>query len=229
MSEATAEARFSERIGGIARVSSLGAIKDLKSVDDATIEVAVNGAMQRLSVASASAVASALLASIDHIRAENPALLAELAPSPAEIELVAHTLEWARVMQSEDRALNTVTHSGIERSKLLRRLRSGRPAMKDAPPTSFGQPWYEILEGDASKSYTVATDGKLTTLAEMLGTADASATARNRFLIQVNGCHWTVMKTVEFGTRFIVAYEGHAQLFELAKGADGHWTLRRQA
>ena len=53
-----------------------------------------------------------------------------------------------------------------------------------------------------------------------------------RMLIQLNGCHWKVIKTLEFGKRFLVAYQGHEQqAFELAKseGADGAatWTLRK--
>ncbi|APV51092.1 hypothetical protein BWI17_16215 [Betaproteobacteria bacterium GR16-43] len=220
------DAQVSERFGGVARVSSKGALATLGSLADATIEVAVNGTMQRLSVASAASIASAISSAIEHIRRENPALLDENAPTAAEIDLVAKVLEWARILQAEGRALDTITHSGIERSLLLRRLRSGRPALKAAPPTSFGQPWYDVLEADKSKVHSVACDGKVTTLAELLGTLDASATARNQFLVQINGCHWNVLKTVEFGARFVVAFQGHAQLFGLVKGPEG-WLLRK--
>lgn len=225
---AVADTSVSERFGSVARISSKGAIKDLRTLSDATIEVAIGGAMHRLPVATAAALASAIGEAIEHIRRENPRAMDDVEPTPAEIHLVLKAVEWARLLLAEGRTLDNVTESGVERSALLRRLRSGRAPMAEPPPTSFGQPWYDVLESDGP--HTVATDGKLTTLAELLGTQDSSATARNQFLVQVNGCHWNVMKTLAFGTHYQVAYQGHAQAFELAKGEGPSgpvWTLKK--
>ena len=221
------EAHVSDRFDGVARVSSKGAIGQLTSLEDATIEVAVNGSVQRLPVATAATMASAINAAIDHLRRENPALLMEQAPSVSEIELVSKAIEWARILLAEGRALDTMSDSGIERSMLLRRLRSGRDALKEPPPTSFGQPWYDVLEGEATKVHVVTSDGKVTTLAELLGTLDASATARNQFLVKINDCYWNVIKTVEFGQKYLVSYQGHGQVFALGQVPDGRWALRK--
>ena len=221
------EALVSERFDGVARVSSKGPIASLSSLEDATVEVAVNGAVQRLPVAAAAQIASAINAAIDHLRRENPELLMAQAPSAAEIELVSKVVEWVRILETEGRKLDTISHSGIERSMLLRRIRSGRAPMKAPPPTSFGQPWYEVLEADKTQIHLVTADGKVTTLAELLGTLDASATARNQFLVKINDCYWNVIKTVEFGKKFLVSYQGHAQVFALGQVPDGRWALRK--
>jgi len=221
------EALVSERFDGVARVSSKGPIAGLSSLEDATVEVAVNGAVQRLPVAAAAQIASAINAAIDHLRRENPSLLMTQAPSAAEIELVSKVVEWVRILETEGRKLDTISHSGIERSMLLRRIRSGRAPMKAPPPTSFGQPWYEVLEADKTQIHLVTADGKVTTLAELLGTLDASATARNQFLVKINDCYWNVIKTVEFGKKFLVSYQGHAQVFALGQVPDGRWALRK--
>lgn len=231
MTEVMAELNsVSERFGSVARISSRGPISGLQSLSDATIEIAIGGTMHRLPVATAAALASAIGEAIEHIRRENPRVMDDTEPTPAEIHLVSKALEWARLLLAEGRSLDNVTESGIERSALLRRLRSGRAPLAEPPPTSFGQPWYEVLESEGP--HKVATDGKLTTLAELLGTQDSSATARNQFLVQVNGCHWNVKKTLAFGTHYRVAYQGHAQEYELSKG-DGPsgpvWTLKKVA
>lgn len=217
--------RVSERLGEIVRVSAATDLAGVTSGEDIAVEVVVNGSVQRLTLAGALAVAAALGTAIDHIRRKNPSLLAEQAPSASEIDLVTHALAWAKILEAEGRTLDNITDSGIERSALLRRLRAGLKALPEPPPTSFGQPWYAVLESDAV--HKVATDGKLTTLAELLGTQDASATARNQFLVQLNGCHWKVVKTLEFGARYMVTYQGHeTQVFELAKDGEG-WTLKK--
>lgn len=221
------EAHVSERFDGVARVASKAPIGTLGSLDDATIEVAVNGAVQRLPVAAAAHIASAINAAIDHLRRENPPLMMNQAPTAAEIELASKVVEWARILQAEGRALDTLSDSGIEKSMLLRRIRSGRAPLKEPPPTSFGQPWYEVLEADKATIHVVTADGQLTTLAELLGTLDASATARNQFLVKINDCYWNVIKTVEFGKKYLVSYQGHAQVFALGQVPDGRWALRK--
>ena len=221
------EAHVSERFDGVARVSSKGPVASLSTLDDATVEVAVNGSVQRLPVAAAAQIASAINAAIDHMRHENPDLLMAQPPSASEIEFASKVVEWVRILETEGRKLDTISHSGIERSMLLRRLRSGRAPMRAPPPTSFGQPWYEVLEGDSAQIHLVTADGKPTTLAELLGTLDASATARNQFLVKINDCYWNVIKTVEFGKKYVVSYQGHAQMFALGQVPDGRWALRK--
>ena len=132
---------------------------------------------------------------------------------------------------AEGHELDNITDSGVERSGLLRRLRSGREALETAPPTSFGQPWYEVLEAGEGTVHKVSTDGKVTTLAELLGTLDGSATARSQMLVGINGCHWHIVKTNEFGKSFVVRFQGHDEHFQLdrGEGPDGTaaWTLRK--
>jgi hypothetical protein len=218
-----------ERFGNLARITSRGPLAQVAQGEDAAIEVKVGDGIQRLTLAGAASLAAALGSALDHVRRENPALLAAQSPSAAEIDLVLAAVQWVRVLQAEGHAIDNITHSAVERSMLLRRLRSGREAFEKAPPTSFGQPWYEVME-DEKAIHKVSTDGKVTTLAELLGTLDASATARSQLLVAINGCHWNIAATKSFGTSYIVRYQGHEPHFELTRieGPEGSsWTLRR--
>jgi len=220
-----------ERFGNVARITSRGPVAQLKQLEDVAIEAKVGDGLQRLTVAQAAALAAGLGAALDHIRRENPALLANLALSAPEVDLVLAAVKWVRVLQAEGHELDNITDSGVERSGLLRRLRSGRPALETAPPTSFGQPWYDILEAEEGTVHKVSTDGKVTTLAELLGTLDGSATARSQMLVGINGCHWHIVKTNEFGKSFVVRFQGHDPHFQLdrGEGPDGApaWTMRK--
>jgi len=221
----------SETLEGMARVRAARHPSQAISPDEVGVEIRVGATIHRLSLEAASGVASALAAALDRVRCENPRLMADASLSRSEVDLVSRSVEWMRILLAQGRSLETITDAQIEHSMLLRRLRTGAAPLAFPPPTSHGQPWYQVIEGDDSAVHRVDTDGKLTTLAELLGTGNTSATARNQFLIKINGCHWNVIRTLTFGSSFLVAYPGHAQLFMLAgaKEAGGHsaWFLRK--
>jgi hypothetical protein len=228
--ENTASEVVSERFGNIARINSRGALAQAKQLEDVAIEARIGDGIQRLPVPVAATLAAALGGALDHIRHENPALLSTQALSAPEIDLVLSAVQWVRILQAEGHSIDNITHSGVERSALLRRLRSGRAALEIAPPTSFGQPWYEVLESGPGTVHKVSTDGKVTTLAELLGTLDGSATARSQMLVSINGCHWHIVSTKVFGTSFVVRFQGHEPQFELTRNdaPDGSgWTLHK--
>lgn len=66
-------------------------------------------------------------------------------------------LEWIRVVEAEyarrgDKAYLpkrfTPSYVDLIKSRLFWRLRSGKEALPEAPPTAYSCPWYEVVEND---------------------------------------------------------------------------------
>ncbi len=98
---------------------------------------------------------------------------------------------------------NDLRHSG-----LLRRLISGKEPLPEAPPESFGQPWYELIENGEAIAEDVLPwewepDKKL----------------------RINKGVWTISERIG-NDEYIVYWRKPEELFRVAK-AEGVWTIRR--
>jgi hypothetical protein len=167
----------------------------------------------------------ALEEAAQYVYRENPDLFGERSYSSAERTLILQTLEWARTLLAEGHSLEHITEMSVQKSSLLRRIRLGKSAMTAPPPKSFGQPWHDVLE--SHEIHSVACDGRVTTVAELLGMKDSSETVNSTYLIGINGCLWNVVKVVEPGSSFVVAFAGHEQRFSLCRDLYSAWSLRR--
>jgi hypothetical protein len=125
-------------------------------------------------------------------------------------------IEWLRVRDLAGRPLPL----GYERladellhSALLERLLSGKPPLAVAPPRSFGQPWYDLVENG------VAADCQVVPLQDRLGAAPKVA---------INETAWEVVDTVPGG--YVVRYgrDGILYVAERTQADPPRWMLRRR-
>jgi len=207
------------------RVSDSKPVSDAKGPEEVTMDLLLRDGPRRLSLSAALSLMSALEEAVDYVRRENSGLLDARPWTASQLKLVRDTLEWVRVMQAADHPVESLTDESIERSSLLRRIRAGKRALPAPPPTSFGQPWHEVLEADPGTVFKVS-GGQITTLAEVLGTQNLSETARNHMMVQINGCHWNLLKTVEFDQRYVVSFSGYPYHYSLWRTEDG-WRLTK--
>ena len=100
---------------------------------------------------------------------------------------------------------------------LLPRLLDGLPPLPEAPPKSFGQPWYAIVE-----------DGRADRV--LVQEVDEELARQYPSHILINGCPWLVIERAETES-YLVSWHPDGQLYWLArtKGATSPmaWTLSR--
>ena len=125
-------------------------------------------------------------------------------------------IEWLRVRDRGGRPL-PLGYDGLadelEHSALLHRMLTGKAPLAEAPPRSYGQPWYALVEDG------VATDCELVTLKDRLGASPKVA---------INQTAWEVVGTVDGG--YVVRYGGGDQLYvaERTRSEPPRWLLRRR-
>ncbi|QVL30641.1 hypothetical protein KIH39_17505 [Telmatocola sphagniphila] len=99
----------------------------------------------------------------------------------------------------------------VKHSSLLRRLISGKEPLPEAPPESFGQPWYELIENGRAIATEVepwewAPEKKLTinkgvwTIVEKINEADYLVCFRepgDRFRISRERDHWLISRQIK--------------------------------
>jgi hypothetical protein len=218
--------------GKAVELKNADALQGAVTLSDVSLSIRFRDGAREITLASAFQLMAELEAAVDYARNANPELFAEGQYTPAQRQLIVDALRWARAMVGAGRTLDFITDESIERSSLLKRIRSGKQPMDLPPPTSFGQPWYEILESPTDRAHVVDCDGRISTLAELLGTQDLSSTVRAQMIVKINGCPWDIVRIVHFGSVFLVRYGQHPQRFLLSRmesapvGTPG-WSLRR--
>jgi len=124
-------------------------------------------------------------------------------------------LEWIRVRERSGHPLPLgygQLAEEVERSALLLRMLGGKEPLPAAPPRSFGQPWYALVEEGG------AVDCELVPLQDRLG-----ATPK----VAINHTAWEVVGTVAEG--YVVRYGGAAPLYvaERTQSDPPRWRLSR--
>ena len=104
--------------------------------------------------------------------------------------------EYARIQEQnlERYPRGSTTHEPGEKSALFARLLSGKAPLPFPPPTSFNQPWYDVIE--ESGPFHIVLGG-------MLPAWDVPHPDRTIFLeyLIVNGCPWGVVSGNEAASR----------------------------
>jgi hypothetical protein len=132
-----------------------------------------------------------------------------------EKEAIDNFIRWLRVRQRSglpmpstyDQLVDEIWHSA-----LLRRMLSGKPALRVAPPRSFGQPWYSLVEEGE------ATGCVVTALKDRSGASPK---------LSINETPWEIVEEIS-DREFVVEYRSDASLYVAhCEQADGPWTLTR--
>lgn len=130
----------------------------------------------------------------------------------AQKDLARTVVAWVRVVLGEGRPLPAT--GDIDHSALLRRMRAGRPPMPVPPPTSYGQPWYELVERGEACPVAVVSPDRVAVGAGIL----------------INDCAWEIVDLLA-NDRFVVPFgrlEGEFVLDRVPDAAQGLvWRLRR--
>lgn len=134
-----------------------------------------------------------------------------------ERKAVDSVIRWLRIRErsghpaptSYAELVDTIAHSA-----LLRRLLSGKTALRVPPPRSFGQPWYGLVENGGAEGCT------LHTLKDRPG-----ATPR----VTVNEWAWEVVDQAADG-RLLIRYSREAPVYvaERESGEPERWRLVRR-
>jgi hypothetical protein len=125
-------------------------------------------------------------------------------------------IEWLRVRDRGGRPL-PLGYDGladeVENSALLQRMLTGRAPLSEAPPRSYGQPWYDLVE------HGVASNCEVVPLKDRLGASPK---------VSINQTAWEVVDTVDGG--YVVRYGGGDQLYvaERTRVDPPRWRLRRR-
>jgi hypothetical protein len=108
-------------------------------------------------------------------------------------------IEWLRVRDRGGRPL-PLGYDGLadelENSALLHRMLAGKAPLAAAPPRSYGQPWYALVEDG------VASDCELVPLKDRLGASPK---------VSINQTAWEVVDIVEGG--YVVRYGGRDEVY----------------
>ncbi|TMD92855.1 MAG: hypothetical protein E6I76_16190 [Chloroflexi bacterium] len=125
-------------------------------------------------------------------------------------------LEWLRVRDRGGRPL-PLGYVGLtdelENSALLHRMLTGRAPLAEAPPRSYGQPWYALVEDG------VASNCELVPLKDRLGASPK---------VSINQTAWEVVGIIDGG--YVVRYGRGQPLYvaERSPADPARWRLRRQ-
>lgn len=133
-----------------------------------------------------------------------------------ESHVVDVLIEWLKVRDRGGRPL-PLGYDGLadefENSALLHRMLTGRAPLAAAPPRSYGQPWYALVEDG------VAADCELVPLKDRLGASPK---------VSINQTAWEVVEAAD--GRYVVRYGGGEELYVAERTASEppRWLLRRQ-
>ena len=132
-----------------------------------------------------------------------------------DFHVVDVLIEWLRVRDRGGRPL-PLGYDGLtdelENSALLHRMLTGKAPLAEAPPRSYGQPWYALVEEG------VASDCELVPLKDRLGASPK---------VSINQTAWEVVDIVDGG--YVVRYGGGQNLYvaEKTRSDPPRWCLRR--
>ena len=131
-------------------------------------------------------------------------------------EIVRTIARWLEIRERSGQPMATTYRQlldDVRHSALLHRMLTGVDALGAAPPRSFGQPWYGLLESGS------ATGCDLKPLRDRLDAAPRVA---------INECPWLVVEQIS-GDAYIVQYQPQTPRFLATRArppATG-WVLRR--
>jgi hypothetical protein len=131
-------------------------------------------------------------------------------------DVVARIIRWLEIRELSGQPLPSTYQQlvdDVRHSALLHRLLSGMDPFGEAPPRSYGQPWYSLLESGS------ATGCEFKPLKDRFGAVPR---------VSINECPWMVLQQFEDGA-CMVQYSPQTPLFLARPGRPptSGWELRR--
>jgi len=133
---------------------------------------------------------------------------------PKDIAFGLAIVKWIEIRRSVG-IDHLPTAVDFAKSALLLRLLSGKPPLPAPPPTSFGRPWYAVVEEKGPHPCVVR--GIL---------PDPRSTPSKT--VMINDAHWTVVERIDDESA-IVQWPRSNDLYRLIRRAPGDvdWTIQR--